>query len=63
MGRALGLRFDTLPAVSRLILRGHLKKHPRRSRSASRPIELRRKKVDPTTRRSSRTSSLVLPSP
>jgi len=27
-GRALGLRFQTLPAVSRLILRGHLRKLP-----------------------------------
>ena len=27
-GRALGLRFQTLPAVSRLILRGHLRKIP-----------------------------------
>ncbi|HEY1697357.1 MAG TPA: PilZ domain-containing protein [Polyangiaceae bacterium] len=27
-GRALGLHFETLPAVSRLILRGHLRRHP-----------------------------------
>jgi hypothetical protein len=27
-GRALGLRFETLPAVSRLILRGHLRQLP-----------------------------------
>ncbi len=27
-GRALGVRFDALPAVSRLILRGFLRKHP-----------------------------------
>jgi hypothetical protein len=27
-GRALGLRFETLPAVSRLILRGHLRNLP-----------------------------------
>jgi hypothetical protein len=27
-GRALGLRFETLPAVSRLILRGHLRSLP-----------------------------------
>lgn len=27
-GRALGVRFETLPAVSRLILRGFLRKHP-----------------------------------
>jgi hypothetical protein len=27
-GRALGLRFDSLPAVSRLILRGHLRRVP-----------------------------------
>jgi hypothetical protein len=27
-GRALGVRFETLPAVSRLILRGHLRRHP-----------------------------------
>jgi PilZ domain len=27
-GRALGLRFESLPAVSRLILRGHLRKIP-----------------------------------
>jgi len=28
VGRAFGLRFDSLPAVSRLILRGHLRKLP-----------------------------------
>jgi hypothetical protein len=27
-GRALGVRFDTLPAVQRLILRGFLRRHP-----------------------------------
>jgi hypothetical protein len=27
-GRALGIRFETLPAVSRLILRGHLRQLP-----------------------------------
>jgi hypothetical protein len=27
-GRALGIRFDSLPVVSRLILRGHLRKLP-----------------------------------
>jgi len=27
-GRALGVRFETLPAVSRLILRGFLRRHP-----------------------------------
>jgi hypothetical protein len=27
-GRAIGLRFESLPAVSRLILRGHLRKIP-----------------------------------
>jgi hypothetical protein len=27
-GRALGVRFETLPAVSRLILRGYLRRHP-----------------------------------
>lgn len=47
VGRALGLRFDSLPAVSRLILRGHLKKHPPALAQREPPVELRRKKADP----------------
>ncbi len=44
VGRAIGLRFDTLPAVSRLLLRGHLRKHPLAQAQREPPIELTRKK-------------------
>ncbi len=44
VGRALGLRFDTLPAVSRLILRGHLRKLPLAEAQREPPVELARKK-------------------
>jgi hypothetical protein len=40
VGRALGLRFDTLPAVSRLLLRGHLRKHPLALAQREPPVEL-----------------------
>jgi hypothetical protein len=46
VGRALGLRFDTLPIVSRLILRGHLRKHPAALAQREPPHELRRKDPD-----------------
>ncbi len=39
-GRALGVHFETLPAVSRLILRGHLRKHPMTRARRELPIEL-----------------------
>jgi hypothetical protein len=39
-GRALGLRFETLPAVSRLILRGHLKRMPLAPPQRVPPLEL-----------------------
>ncbi len=44
VGRALGLRFDSLPAVSRLILRGHLRKHPAAPAQREPPLELAQKK-------------------
>jgi hypothetical protein len=46
VGRALGLRFDSLPAVSRLILRGHLRKHPAAPAQREAPIDLVRKDPD-----------------
>jgi PilZ domain-containing protein len=39
-GRALGLKFDSLPAVSRLILRGHLGKAPQTVPKREPPPEL-----------------------
>ncbi len=39
-GRAIGVHFETLPAVSRLILRGHLRKHPPTLPRRERPVEL-----------------------
>jgi hypothetical protein len=39
-GRAIGVRFETLPAVSRLILRGHLRKHPTAQPRREPPVEL-----------------------
>ncbi len=39
-GRALGLRFQSLPAVSRLILRGHLRKFARSAALRDPPPEL-----------------------
>jgi hypothetical protein len=39
-GRALGLRFQTLPAVSRLILRGHLRKLPLAPAQREPPLSL-----------------------
>jgi hypothetical protein len=41
-GRALGLRFDSLAAVSRLILRGHLRKIPPTIPRRELPLDLRR---------------------
>lgn len=46
IGRALGLRFETLPAVSRLILRGHLRKHPAAQAQRDPPAELAHKDPD-----------------
>jgi hypothetical protein len=40
-GRAFGVRFETLPSVSRLILRGHLRRHP--------PTLARRERPAPVT--------------
>jgi hypothetical protein len=39
-GRALGVHFETLPSVSRLILRGHLRRHPPTLSRRERPVEL-----------------------
>ena len=39
-GRAIGVHFETLPAVSRLILRGHLRRHPPTLPRRERPLEL-----------------------
>jgi hypothetical protein len=39
-GRAIGVHFETLPAVSRLILRGHLRRHPLTMPRRDRPVEL-----------------------
>jgi hypothetical protein len=41
-GRAIGLRFDSLPAVSRLMLRGHLRKIPPTLPQRELPLDLRR---------------------
>jgi hypothetical protein len=41
-GRALGIHFDTLPAVSRLILRGFLRRHPMVRASREPPIDVAR---------------------
>jgi hypothetical protein len=38
-GRALGLHFETLPAVSRLILRGFLGRHPLTQAARKVPID------------------------
>lgn len=45
-GRAVGLHFDSLPAVSRLILRGHLRKLPQPQPHRSVPHELVPARVD-----------------
>jgi len=45
-GRALGLRFQTLPAVSRLILRGHLRKLPPAPAQREPPLALRPRDPD-----------------
>jgi hypothetical protein len=39
-GRALGVHFETLPSISRLILRGHLRRHPPTLSRRERPVEL-----------------------
>jgi hypothetical protein len=45
-GRALGVHFDTLPAVSRLILRGFLRKMPRIQAKREPPLEAARAQDD-----------------
>jgi hypothetical protein len=45
-GRALGVHFETLPAVSRLILRGHLRRHPATAAQRDLPFDLARARVD-----------------
>ncbi|MGH7435210.1 MAG: PilZ domain-containing protein [Polyangiaceae bacterium] len=44
--RALGLRFDTLPVVKRLLLRGHLRKLPALQSQREPPVELKSKDPD-----------------
>jgi hypothetical protein len=39
-GRALGVHFETLPAVQRLILRGHLRGHAESAPQRERPVDL-----------------------
>ncbi|HEX8791652.1 MAG TPA: hypothetical protein VF765_11930, partial [Polyangiaceae bacterium] len=39
-GRALGVHFETLPAVSRLILRGFLRRHPTVAPHRELPLDL-----------------------
>jgi hypothetical protein len=39
-GRALGVRFETLPAVSRLILRGFLRRHPLTHAQREPPLDI-----------------------
>lgn len=41
-GRALGVHFETLPAVSRLILRGFLRRHPMVPAQRELPLDLSR---------------------
>jgi hypothetical protein len=43
-GRALGLRFDSLPSVARLILRGHLTKVPVTTPQREVPLDLRQRR-------------------
>jgi PilZ domain-containing protein len=45
-GRALGLHFESLPAVSRLILRGHLRRSPPIVRQRELPPELVPQRID-----------------
>jgi hypothetical protein len=45
-GRALGVHFETLPAVSRLILRGFLRKHPAAPPQRELPIDLTHPIID-----------------
>jgi hypothetical protein len=45
-GRALGIRFDTLPPVSRLILRGHLRRLPETPAQRALPLDIARARVD-----------------
>ncbi|HXX67062.1 MAG TPA: PilZ domain-containing protein [Polyangiaceae bacterium] len=43
-GRALGIRFDSLPSVARLILRGHLQRVPPTTPQREVPLDLRQKR-------------------
>jgi hypothetical protein len=45
-GRALGIHFETLPAVSRLILRGFLRRHPMTPPRRELPLDLAHPRVD-----------------
>jgi hypothetical protein len=45
-GRALGIHFETLPAVSRLILRGFLRRHPMAPARRELPLDLVHPRVD-----------------
>ena len=45
-GRALGVRFETLPAVSRLILRGHLRRLPEAKAQRDLPLDVARERID-----------------
>jgi hypothetical protein len=45
-GRAIGVHFDTLPAVSRLILRGHLGHLPETRAAREVPLDIARSRVD-----------------
>jgi PilZ domain len=41
-GRSLGVQFETLPAVSRLILRGYLRRHPLTTAQREPPLDISR---------------------
>jgi hypothetical protein len=45
-GRALGVHFDTLPAVQRLILRGHLRALPQTTAQRDLPFDVARAHID-----------------
>jgi hypothetical protein len=45
-GRAIGVHFETLPAVSRLILRGHLGRLPETRAAREIPLDIARARVD-----------------
>jgi hypothetical protein len=45
-GRAIGVHFETLPAVSRLILRGHLGRLPETPAQREVPLDIARARID-----------------